>query len=229
MIYTPGPLVSALSGSVGGQTFSHNRGGQYVRRRAIPITSTTPEALAAKARLATQSSAWQGLTDGERTAWAFWASANPSINALGNSIILTGQQAFVGINTRLTLALLPALVTPPIIPAPVALLTAVQDGDIGLGNVDLEFTATPLGAAEYLWIRAAVTNSAGINYIEDLLKFCGVSGAAATSPFDDQAIIEARVGTLVVGQTLTVLTSVFSSASGLLSLPIRSRVLITTT
>ena len=69
--YTPGPLVSQISGSTGGQTFSRNRGGQYVRARAVPITSTTFEALAAKARLGTASAAWQGLTDGQRTAWGF--------------------------------------------------------------------------------------------------------------------------------------------------------------
>ncbi len=229
MKFTPGPMVSALSGSVGGQTFSRNRGGQYVRARAVPITSTTPAALAAKARLATASSAWQGLTAGERTAWAFWANANPIINTLGMSTVLTGQQAFVGNHTRLALAGQTTLTTPPIIPAPLALTSAVQDGDIGLGNVDLVFAASPLGAAEYLWIQAAVTNSAGINYIKNLLKFCGISAAAETTPFDDQAIIEARVGTLVVGQTLTVMTSVFSSISGLLSQPIRSSVVITTT
>ena len=39
--FTPGPTVASLSGSVGGQTYSRNRGGAYIRNRAIPITSTT--------------------------------------------------------------------------------------------------------------------------------------------------------------------------------------------
>jgi hypothetical protein len=229
MKFTPGPMVSAVSGSVGGQTFSRNRGGQYVRARAIPITSTTTYALAAKARLSTASSAWQGLTAGERQAWAQWANANPVVNTLGNSITLTGQQGFVGNHTRLSLAGVATLTTPPIIPAPISLTTATQDGDIGTGDVDLTFAASPLGAAEYLWMRAAVTNSAGINYIQNLLRFIGVSGAAASTPYDNQAQIESRLGTLVVGQTLHVEASVFSSVSGLLSQPIKTSVVITTT
>lgn len=226
--FTPGPFVSQVSGSIGGTTFSRNRGGQYTRARAIPVTSTTPEALAAKARLSTASSAWQNLTAGQRDAWKFWATANPSINTLGMSIILTGQQAFVGNHTRMVLAGQTTLVAPPIIAAPVSLTSAVQDGDEGAGDVDLTFAATPLGASEYIWLLACITNSAGINYVQNLLRFCGVSAAAQTSPWDNESAIEARLGTLVVGSTLTVMPRVFSSASGLLSQPIRASVVITT-
>lgn len=228
MKFTPGPMVSALSGSIGGQTFSRNRGGQYARARAVPVTSTTSEALAAKARLGTASAAWQGLTDGQRTAWSFWAAANPVINTLGNSINPGGMPAFVGNHIRMSLASAATLTSPPIIPAPDALLTAVQDGDIGAGDVDLAFTATPLGAGVHIWLLAAVTNSAGINYIQNLLRFCATSAGAQSSPYDNQSAIENRLGTLVVGQTLTVMAHVFDSNSGLLSLPTRARVVITT-
>lgn len=226
--YTPGPFVSAVSGSIGGTVFSRNRGGQYTRARAVPVTSTTPEALAAKARFATASVAWQGLTDGQRDAWKFWATANPSINTLGNSIILTGQNAFVGNYARCTLAGVPTLTSPPIIAAPDSLTSITQDGDEGAGDTDLTFAATPLGAAEYIWLNAAVTNSAGINYVQNLLRFCAVSAAAQTSPWDNESVLVARLGTLVVGQKLTVMPRVFSSVSGLLSLPIRGSVIIST-
>lgn len=228
--FTPGPFVSQVSGSIGGTTFSRNRGGPYTRARAIPVTSTTPAAIATKARLQNASVSWQNLTAGQRTAWAFWATANPVTNTLGNSITLTGQQAYVGNHTRMALAaIVTPLTSPPIIAAPDALITAVQDGDIGIGDVDLTFSNAPLGAAEVIWLTAAITNSAGINYIQNLLRFCGISAAAQTSPFDNQSIIEARLGTLTVGQTLTVMPRVFSSVSGLLSQPLRSRVVITTT
>ena len=226
--YTAGPLVSQVSGSTGGQTFSRNRGGQYIRARAIPVTSTTPEALAAKARLATASAAWQGLTGGQRDAWKFWATANPVTNTLGNSIILTGQQAFVGNHVRMVIADAATLTSPPIVPAPDALLTAVQDGDIGAGDVDLTYTATPLDANVHIWLLAAVTNSAGINYVQNLLRFCATSPGAQASPWDNQSAIENRLGSLAVGQTLTVMPRVFDSTSGLLSPPIRASVLITT-
>ena len=226
--FTPGPFVSAVSGSIGGTTFSRNRGGQYTRARAVPITSTTAEAIAARARLSTASSAWQGLTAGQRTAWAFWADANPTTNTLGMSITLTGQQAFVGNHTRLSLAGAATLTAPPIVPAPDALTSAVQDGDIGAGDVDLTFAATPLAAGVHIWLLAAVVNSSGINFVQNLLRFVATSPGAQISPWDNQSDIETRLGTLVVGQTLIVMPRVFDSATGLISGPTRAEVVITT-
>ena len=83
MKYMPGPLASALSGSVAGQTASRNRYGVYWRTRAIPVTSTTTAALNAKARFTSQSQAWQGETDATRLAWKEWALDNPITDALG--------------------------------------------------------------------------------------------------------------------------------------------------
>ncbi len=228
MIFTPGPLVAALSGSVGGTVASRNRGGSYFRMRAVPITSTTPEALAAKTRFSDASQDGQLLTSGQRLAWQEWANANPTINALGFPKILSGAQAYIGIAARMAAAGDAPITEPPIISAPDPLVTLVQDGDEGLGDVDITFTATPLGANEELWIRAAITSSAGINNVQNLLRLVGQSAAAAASPFDDEAMIEARFGTLVVGTTLHVEVSVYDNTTGLVSGPLRSDVVITT-
>lgn len=224
--YTPGPIVASVSGSMGGTTFSHNRGGPYFRNRSIPVTSQTVFALAARAGLATASSAWQGLTDGQRAAWLFWAVSNPVTDALGRTIQLTGQQGFVGNFIRQTLAGQTTLDDPPIVPAPLALTSMTITADIGLGGVEIVFAATPLGAAEYLWVLAAVTNSAGITYVQNLLRFTGVSSAAETTPFDMQTLVEDRIGTLVIGQKLTIFCRVFSSVSGMYSPPIRGSAIV---
>jgi len=229
MKFTPGPVIAAASGSIGGTVFSHNRGGMYTRNRSIPIASSTTPALNAKQRLATASQAWQLLTDAQRASWASWALQNPVINALGFPRLLTGHQAYVGINARRASAGDVAITAPPIVPAPTGLLTIVQDGDIGTGDVDLTFTASPLGATEELYIEAAVTNSAGINNVNNLLRLVGFSAAAETSPFDNQALIEARLGTLIVGQKLHVRVSVYDNDTGLLSLPLVDSVVVTTT
>ncbi len=227
--FTPGPTVAAVSGSIGGTVYSHNRGGAYIRNRSIPITSTTSFALLAKARLATASSAWRVLTDANRAAWLSWALQNPVTDTLGFPRHLTGQQAYVALSVRLAIIGTAAVDDPPIIGAPTGLLTVVQDGDIGLGDVDIEFTASPLAATSMLWIQAAVTNSQGINNVNNLYRFVGVSAAAETSPFDDEALITARLGTLIVGQKLHVKVSVLDDSNGLLSLPLVDSVIITTT
>lgn len=229
MIFTPGPIVAALSGSVGGTVASRNRGGAYFRMRAVPITSTTPEALASKTRFADASQSWQLLTLGQRNAWQEWANANPSINALGFPKTLSGAQAYIAIAARMAALGDIAITDPPIIPAPDPLITMTQRGDIGAGSVQAEFTASPLAANEHLYIRAAITSSAGINNVQNLLRLTVRSPAAQSSPFDDQSEIETRLATLVVGQTLHVEISVYSATTGLVSGPLRSDVLVTTT
>lgn len=220
-IFLPGPLAGAISGSIGGTTFSHNRGGPYMRRRATPVTSTTAPALAAKNRMAAGSAAWQGITDNQRLAWKEWAQENPVNNAVGTPITLTGHQAYVGNYTRQQAAGQTPLTAPPISPAPDPLVTLSGNFDIGIGAFDATYTVTPLGAAEYLWLVANVHNSPGINYVENVKRFIGVSAAAQASPFDYMTLIEARFGTLVVDQHIALFAHVFSSATGLLSTPQR--------
>jgi len=227
--FTPGPMIAAASGSVGGTVFSHNRGGMYTRNRSIPVTSVTTFALNAKSRLATASAAWQNLSDAERLQWAGWALQNPVTDTLGFPRHMTGHQAYVSLNTRLAADGGVALNVPPITPAPDGLLTLVQDGDIGAGDTDATYTPTPLAATDKLWIEAAIVNSPGITNVNNLLRFCGTSAAAQASPFDDQALIETRLGTLTVGQTLHVRISVFNATTGLLSQPLTDTVVITTT
>ncbi|KKM73430.1 hypothetical protein LCGC14_1410670, partial [marine sediment metagenome] len=182
-----------------------------------------------RAILASQSQAWASLTIAQRAAWENFADQNPVTDVLGESLLLSGHQSFVKLNSRLDFDDQSTLTVPPIVVAPLALDTLVQAGDIGLGNVDATFTATPLAAAVKLWILAAVLDSPGITYIRNRLRFVGTSAAAQTSPFDDQTLIETKFGPLIVGQTLHVRVLTFDTATGLVSVALEDSVVITTT
>lgn len=229
MKFTPGPAVAAASGSLGGTVFSRNRYGAYTRNRAIPVNPQTTFQMGTRATLSNLSTAWGGLTSGQQLAWREWANQNPIIDALGQSQTLAGNAAYIQLNARLLAIGLTAVATPPITTAPDALITLTSEGDIGTGDFELNFTTTPLGAAESLWIQAAVTNSTGITYVTNLLRFVGASAAAQASPFDAQSIIEARFGSLIVGQTVHQWVSVLDRASGLLSPPRRTSVVVSST
>lgn len=224
-----GPMVGAASGSIGATTFSHNRYGTYTRRRAIPVKSNTIPATNAKARFTSRSQAWQLESEGTRLAWREWALDHPITDTLGQQQTLQPNAAYIRLNTRLEAVGLAPIVLPPVDAPPTGLQSLVVDGDIGLGDVDIEFTVTPLEATHFLNIWAAVVDSAGITYVENLIRQVGISAAAATSPFDIQALVEDRFGTLIVGQTLHVQVSVIDSATGLVSGALRSKVIITTT
>ena len=227
-IITPGPLAAAVSGSIGGVVFSRNRGGAYVRNRSIPVDPNTQSQQNVRSILATQSASWADQTDAVRAAFANWAVQNPVINALGNSILLSGQQAFVQLNARLALNGDTLLTEPPIINAPDGLASLVLDADIGVGDVDLTFTVTPTPANVKLWILAAVVNSAGVKYVRNLFRFIGVSGTAEASPFVIQSLVETKFGALINGQTLHVRVSTFDETTGLLSVGLEDSLLVFT-
>lgn len=88
-------VYAQASGSIGGVTYSHNRGGMYTRTRTTPVNPNTERQGEARANLAQSSSAWSTiLTDAQRQAWTTYAAATPVVNALGAQLILTGQQMF---------------------------------------------------------------------------------------------------------------------------------------
>lgn len=227
--FSPGPAVAEIRGSIGGTTFSRSRYGAYMRMRAKPVVSHSIYATYAKARMTAATQAWQGLTASQKASWNHWALSNPITGSLGEPQILTGHVAFVGLYVRALIATLTPLTVPPIVPAPSPLTSLTLTCDIGAGAVSAVFTPTPTGANDFLWIRACITDSLGIDYIQNLLKFIGVSGVAEGSPYDFETALGGRIGLPVVGQTLTALVSIFSTTSMQLSAPLRASALCIST
>lgn len=228
MIFTPGPLVGAVSGSLGGVTASRNKGGSYLRLRAIPTDPATLAQQNQRARMSTVSQTWQTITDADRESWNEWARQNPVTNALGISKILSGSQAYNGINSRMLLLGQTQLINPPVVPAPPAFLTSVQTADIGTGTFELAFTAA-LESGNQVELWAAITNSPGIKFVRNLYKFIGFSAVDQATPFDNQSIIETILGSLVAGQKLHVQAAQVSPATSLRSPFVRSDVVVTDT
>ena len=228
-IITPGPTVAAISGSIGGTVYSRNRGGAYIRNRAIPVDPNTAFQQNIRAVLANQSQAWADLTNEQRTAWEGWAVANTVTNALGNQIRLSGHQAFVQINARLDFTDLTQLVVPPITNAPTGLDTMVLSADIGVGTFDIAYTATPIDADVSIWVAAAIVSSPGIKYVRNLYRFILLSTAAQASPLDFQTELEARLGTVTIGQTVHVRVATFDNLTGLMSFPLTDSAVVEST
>lgn len=225
--FTPGPAVAAISGSIGGTVFSRNRGGAYMRVRAIPVDPNTSFQQNARARLATASQDWQGLSTANRQAWLEWARQNPNTDALGQQFTMSGQQAYVGLNARLAAASASSISVPPIIPAPDAFTSIVQDGDIGAGDVDFTFAAA-LESGNQVMLFGAILNSPGIKYVRNLFRLVAFSAVDQATPWDNEADLEARLGTLTVDQTIHIKAGQFDPATGLVSPFLTTSVVIST-
>ena len=85
MIYRP--LIGAdLSGSLGGITATHGKGGPAFRVRSIPTNPNTPQQQTVRTATADLTVRWQDtLTAAQRTAWEDYAANVPLPNAIGDS------------------------------------------------------------------------------------------------------------------------------------------------
>jgi hypothetical protein len=119
-------LVSSISGSIAGTTYARNRGGSYARNRTNPIQPRSPSQMRARSQLSFNSKAWStSLTPTQRESWVSYAASLPSLNRIGESIVLTGQQAYVQANTLLQLSGQSPVVAPPTGPSNFVIETAV--------------------------------------------------------------------------------------------------------
>jgi len=193
-----------MSGSLGSVVFSHNKGGAYMRNRVTPTKATTEYAALAKARMTTAAQAWQNLTADQQVAWREWTKTNPILHAIGQSRIVAGHVAYIRSAVTAAVTGSSVLDDPPVEPASKSLSSLAATGDIGAGVVSVVFTPSPIEATERLMVWAAVVDSPGINYVENLYKLVGVRGPETESPLEIEASIVARFGTLQVGQTLFV-------------------------
>ena len=145
-------LLADIRGSIGGTTYSRNRGGSYARNRTVPINPQSISQTRARSDLAFYSVAWSGLTSAQRLAWNQYAETVEALNVLGESITFTGQQMYIRSNTLLQLAGLADVTAAPPSNVQIALVvdsstTASYDaGDAELTVIFQEnFTGTVLG------------------------------------------------------------------------------------
>jgi len=218
-IFTPGPAAAAISGSIGGTTFSHNRGGAYIRRRAIPVNQQSDAQMVVRSAVSSMSMAWSELTLAQRLSWQTWAQSHPITNALGNQVTLSGHQAFVKLNTRLVVAAQTPISDPPLDVPPLALSSLVFSPDIGLAGFDLTFTPTPFDDETIIIVDAAVVDSVGITNVNSLWKRVLNSDASEAGPLDIEAEVTAVFGTLIAGHVCHVRAYTLGILTGLVSSP----------
>lgn len=216
-LFKQGGLVSELSGKVGGVVFSRNRGGSVIRTFTVPANPKTAYQIEVRNALTSASVAWKSLTDAQRAAWAAWAQENPVRNRVGESIRLQGNAAYVELNSRMVLLGNATLTAPPTVAAPSPLLTVTGSWDIGAGDFQLAYTATPLAANMKLWVMGCLLISDSIVNVNSRMRHFFTSAAAAASPAAIKTAFGARFGTPVVGNKVVLRAAVVSNVDGQMS------------
>jgi len=184
-------IVTAASGSIRGCTYSRNRYGAYIRGRVIPVNPGSTQQNVIRAALATLVARWTSiLTQAQRNAWDSWALNTPQVDALGQPIILTGQNAFIKMNTPRIQSGFAIINAAPIIfasavltpPAVTVANVATQDYSVSFTNTDL--WATAVGGA--LLIYNSRPQNASVLFFKGPYRLAGAINGAAVAPTTPQ-------------------------------------------
>ena len=202
MKFSPGIGVGAMSGSQGGTTASRGRAGQYFRTRSMPTQPNTPSQTAIRTNVATASGRWGGvLTDAQRAGWETFSQNFPITDKLGQPLQLTGQQAYVKLNTRLLNAGQAAIDAAPVDQSVTDVLTITPVATFTGSILTVAFTPTPLAADDLLVIRITPAFSVGKSYFTNMLRDVTITALAEAGPVDCSPDWVAKYGTFPAAGT----------------------------
>lgn len=212
------PIAGELSGSIGANTWAHNKGGPYVRQRGIPTNPQSTKQMAIRTILAFLSGQWQVLTDNQRDAWNLYAQTHPVINRLGQAQKLSGHQTYVALNCRLLQAGAAAQSDPPVGAGPTPLVTFSFVAS-SPHSIVITFTTTPLPANYRLVMWQTKPGSLGRQGSKRAAQLIGYGPVTDASP-----TTFATGPTAAVGQASNVYVSVMDP-NGRISVPQMNRVI----
>lgn len=200
-IFTPGAIVSEISGKIAASVYTRNRGGNVIRNRRTPINRRSVSQSVRRQGLGNLASSWRGLTQVQRDTWNGATGNFPYQNALGETKFLSGEQLYVQFNQNL---LLLGLATTSTAPSPFSFATFT----LSLAAADtpsfaVTFTPTPLTANNYLAIYATPNLSPGVGAPNSSkFRFIGSIVPTDTSPADMLTDYQAVHGDPVAGQKI---------------------------
>lgn len=177
------PIWGEMRGSMGGITFSRNKGGNYARIRIKPTDPSSAAQMNMRVAMNNISRLWsQSLTAEQRTAWNEYAEVNPVPSRLGGWLTLTGHQFFCGLNTRLAMVGSPPQLSPPTANAPSG-VTITASGDELTQSIEITFAPAPLPTGHRLIAWWTLWRKPGTNPNLRQARVLAWSSLAQASPW----------------------------------------------
>jgi hypothetical protein len=189
-----GTIIGEASGSFASLTFSHNRGGQYVRQRAVPVNPGTVEQQANRNSIAELTSRWQEvLTQAQRDAWTTYSDNVPIRDSLGEPRAVGGLPMYCRSNVPRLQTGLPRVDDAPTIFDLGAFTTPSIDSVTPPTGLDIAFDNTDDWANEddsAMIILASRPQSPAINFFKGPYRLSGfIAGNAITPPTSPATLV----------------------------------------
>lgn len=174
-----GMMMTDARGKLGGQVFSKNRAGAYVRTKVTPSNPRTISQMESRSILGTLSAGWNALTDAQRASFNNAVSAWQKTNIFGDMVKPTGKNLYTSLNKNLLQAeLSPINVAPQKMDLP-ALTSFEPSFDLTDSEISLGINTIPAGVV--LQVSATPTLNAGVNYVSGKARVISYIPAGAVS------------------------------------------------
>lgn len=209
-----GMMMTDARGKLGGQVFSKNRGGAYVRTKVTPSNPQTADQVAQRALLASASQSWRGLTEPERESWNGAVSNFSSTNVFGDIINPTGAQLHTKININIALAGGVAVTTPPLPTGISSLAGLTATAEAGTPLLELAWTSGVVPANQVLVVEATPCVSVGRYNVNNRFRVIATLPPATATGADVSTEYLAKFGSMVAGQKLFIRAKFINKLTG---------------
>lgn len=195
-----GMMMTDARGKLGGQVFSKNKAGSYVRTKVTPSNPQTAAQSIARSLFASISQSWSGLSQSVRdsfnSAVADWATTD----IFGDLRNPTGKNLFQRLNNQAQSAGLPAVVTvPQKLDMPDDIVTDVT---IAVGASTLTLTGANTDASTQIMLFGTGVLSPGTKFVKNRLRnFTNFAGDSAV-PGDEYTAYINRLGSVAANDNV---------------------------
>lgn len=212
-----GAMMTDARGALGGQVFSKNRGGAYVRTKVTPVNPRSTAQIAVRNRLTTLSQQWRGLTGDQRNAWRAAVSLFAKTDIFGDVKNPSGANLFIKINSNLLMIGQAVIISPP--SSLSVLTTVVQVLQADDSDQSLKLTCSgAVPAGTYMVIRATPPMSPGVKFIKSQLRNVTIIAPAGLAQQDFIAPYISKYGGLgSINQRITAEVFFVNSVTGVQS------------
>jgi len=189
-----GSMASDARGSLGGTTFSRNRFGAYVRQRVVPVNPATPPQENVRIAMNQLQNRFRAtLTQAQKDAWKNYANETPTLNKLGDSILLTAINMYLRANIVYVLAgkspIDDAPATPGIAAIPDLTFTGTSAGGIVLAE-----PSPTLGTDDVLQVQLSPPKPFSVNFFKGPFNLTSYHDDTETWPVTLLAAASVSIG-----------------------------------
>lgn len=197
-----GMMMTDASGKLGGQVFSKNRGGSYVRTKVTPTNPQTTSQMTVRGIFASISSAWSSLTEQQRLSFNNFVNAYATTDIFGDLRNPSGKALFQRLNQNLSISAQATIdvCTEPLA-VPFANLTNAA-ADVSGEEFLVETTGDTTGSKVVVWATPVL--SQGTSFVKNKLRQISVFTGGVAEGADIYGAYVAKFGELTPGANVYV-------------------------